>query len=235
MAAVQRQCVEQQQQILAQQLVIILGRYGVPQRKGNRVVLPSNSRPTKVSVFLLVLIWHLSLSKVLTPRLPVFEPDYLLQRSLLLLPRMSFLPQFEPALLPFRPSSSASRYKPRAPVPFQRIFCTLLFNLSLCSILIGFDYSGKTLAAVIEEFLSAQLEGIVPQVFEHLSAKRSASSRSLSVAKYTPRLLSSVPPKPRLAVCIFLLMVWANTPQLISLLGRCLATWFMVFHPRIRL
>lgn len=32
MAAVQRQCVEQQQQILAQQLVIILGRYGVPQR-----------------------------------------------------------------------------------------------------------------------------------------------------------------------------------------------------------
>ena len=39
MAAVQRQCVEQQQQILAQQLVIILGRYGVPQRKGNRVIL----------------------------------------------------------------------------------------------------------------------------------------------------------------------------------------------------
>ena len=39
MSAVQRQCVEQQQQILAQQLVIILGRYGVPQRKGNRVIL----------------------------------------------------------------------------------------------------------------------------------------------------------------------------------------------------
>lgn len=47
----------------------------------------------------------------------------------------------------------------------------MLFNLSLCSILIGFDYSGKTLAAVIEKFLSAQLEGIVPQVFEHLFRK----------------------------------------------------------------
>lgn len=47
----------------------------------------------------------------------------------------------------------------------------MLFNLSLCSILIGFDYRGKTLAAVIEEFLSAQLESIIPKVFEYFFRK----------------------------------------------------------------
>ena len=46
-----------------------------------------------------------------------------------------------------------------------------LFQRITLGILIGFDYSGKTLAAVIEEFLSAQLEGIVPQVFEYLFRK----------------------------------------------------------------
>ena len=47
----------------------------------------------------------------------------------------------------------------------------MLFNLSLCSILVGFDYERKAFAAVAEKRLPSQLKGIVPQVFEHLFCK----------------------------------------------------------------